>query len=163
MLWKFKKQESQTPPESDAPAASMPHSPGVAGGERAMLNGSQKVENTDVVGRNPIGSFVIPAAYRLSGTIVTPRHVIVEGELEGPALVAPSVHVASSGRLNVPTQAATITVAGVVERSVSARELLEVLSTGALRADAEAGILNIQPGGQISGARLAIGPLRSQE
>ena len=121
------------------------------------------LENTDIVTRNPAGSFVVPGTYRISGTIVTPRHVVVEGQLDGTALVAPSVHVASNGRLNIPTQAATVTVAGVVEKSVSARELLEVRSGGALRGDVEAGVLNIQPGGQISGARLSIGPLRAQE
>ncbi len=163
MLWKFKKPDSQTLPVSVTPTASAPQSLGAAGGDRLGSNGSAKVENTDVVARNPIGSFVIPGAYRISGTMVTPRHVVVEGHLQGPALVAPSVHVAQSGRLDVPTQAATVTVSGVVERPVSARDLLEVRSGGALRSDVEAGILNIQPGGQISGARLAIGPLRSQE
>jgi cytoskeletal protein CcmA (bactofilin family) len=163
MLWKFKKPEPQTPSVSATPAPSTSHSTGAAGGDRVGLNGSAKVENTDVVARNPVGSFVIPASYRVSGTIVTPRHVVVEGQLEGAALVAPSVHVSSSGRLNIPTQAATVTIAGVVEQPVSAREFLEVRSGGALRADVEAGTLNIQPGGHISGARLAIGPLRAQD
>ena len=163
MLWKFKKPDPQTPPVNATPHAPSPHSQGVVDGERIGLNGSAKVENTDVVTRNPVGSFVIPASYRVSGTIVTPRHVVVEGHLEGAALVAPTVHVSSSGRLNVPTQAATVTVAGVVEQPVSAREVLEIRSGGSLRADVEAGTLNIQPGGQISGARLAIGPLRAHE
>jgi len=163
MLWKFKKPESQTSPVSATPPAQSPHSPGAVNGEGLGLGGAPKVENTDIVTRNPAGSFVVPGTYRISGTIVTPRHVVVEGQLDGTALVAPSVHVASNGRLNIPTQAATVTVAGVVEKSVSARELLEVRSGGALRGDVEAGVLNIQPGGQISGARLSIGPLRAQE
>jgi cytoskeletal protein CcmA (bactofilin family) len=157
MLWKFKKQDSQPPHTSAAHAAATPQPTG----ERLGSGGATKVENIDVIAKNPSGSFVIPASYRVSGTIVTPRHVAVEGELEGPALVAPSVHVAGSGRLNVPTQAATVTVSGVVEQPVVARDLLEVRSGGALRADVEAGTLNIQPGGQISGARLAIGPYRA--
>ena len=160
MLWKFKKPEPQIPSVSGAPA---PSSSLPAGADRVGLNGSPQVENTDVVTRNPVGSFVIPASYRISGTIVTPRHVVVEGDLEGPALVAPSVHVSNSGRLNIPTQAATVTVAGVVEQPVSAREFLEVRSGGALRSDVEAAVLNIQPGGQVSGARLAVGPLRTQD
>jgi cytoskeletal protein CcmA (bactofilin family) len=163
MLWKFKKPDPQTSPVNAVPTSPAAHAAGVAGGERVGLNGSAKVENSDVVAQSPVGSFVIPASYRVSGTIVTPRHVVVEGELEGAALVAPTVHVSSSGRLNVPTQAATVTVAGVVEQPVSAREVLEVRSGGALRADVEAGTLHIQSGGQISGARLAIGPLRAQE
>lgn len=163
MLWKFKKPEPQNPSVSGEPALSPSQPAGATGGERLGLNGSAKVENTDVVSRNPVGSFVIPASYRVSGTVVTPRHVVVEGQLEGPALVAPSVHVSNAGRLAIPTQAATVTVAGVVEQPVSARELLEVRSGGSLRADAEAGTLNIQPGGHISGARLAIGPLRARD
>ncbi|MEY4667709.1 MAG: Polymer-forming cytoskeletal [Pseudomonadota bacterium] len=163
MLWKSKKHESHT--QSVPQAAPPSTSPSVAGngGERAVVSGADRVENTDVVGRVPHGSFVVPASYRMSGTIVTPRHVIVEGQLEGNALVAPSVYVTSTGRLNAPTQAATITVAGIVQKPVAARELLEVRSGGALQADAEAGSLTIQPGGHISGARLAIGPLRGQE
>ena len=163
MLWKFKKPEPNLAPVNLTPAVSTPSSNGVTGADRVTLDDSSQVANTDVVSRNPAGSFVIPVSYRICGTIVTPRHVVVEGQLEGDALVAPSVHVSASGRLNVPTQAATVTVAGVIEKPVSARELLEVRSGGALRSDVEAGILDIQPGGQISGARLAIGPLRSQE
>lgn len=163
MLWKFKKPDPHTPPVNATSAAPAPSSPGVVPGERLGVAGATKVENTDVVAQYPAGSFVIPASYRISGTVVTPRHVVVQGELEGAALVAPSVHVSSSGRLKVPTQAATVVVAGVVEQPVSAREFLEIRSGGALRADVEAGALNIQPGGQISGARLAIGPLRTQE
>ena len=163
MLWKFKKPDPQVPPVSATPAPSIAHAPGVATGDRVGFGTSAQVENTDIVARNPAGSLVIPASYRVSGTVVTPRHVVVEGQLEGAALVAPSVHVSSSGRLNVPTQAATVTVSGIVEKPVSARELLEVRTGGALRSDVEAAVLNIQPGGQISGARLAIGPLRGQE
>lgn len=163
MLWKFKKPDPHTPPVNATSAAPAPASPSAAPGERLGVAGATKVENTDVVAQYPAGSFVIPASYRISGTVVTPRHVVVQGELEGPALVAPSVHVSNSGRLKAPTQAATVVVAGVVDQPVSAREVLEIRRGGALRSDVEAAVLNIQPGGQISGARLAIGPLRSQE
>jgi len=163
MLWKFKKPDPQVPSVSATPAPSTAHAPAGGTVDRVGFTASARVENTDVVARHPVGSFVVPASYRVSGTVVTPRHVVVEGQLDGAALVAPSVHVSSSGRLNVPTQAATITVSGLVEKPVSARELLEVRTGGALRSDVESAVLNIQPGGQISGARLAIGPLRSQE
>ncbi len=163
MLWKFKKPEPQSCLVSGDTAQSISHPAGAVEGDRLDSNGSGKVENADVVSRNSVGSFVIPASYRVCGTIVTSRHIVIDGHLEGKALVAPSVHVSNTGRLNIPTQAGTVTVAGVVEQPVSARDLLEVRSGGALRADVEAGTLNIQPGGQISGARLAIGPLRAQE
>ncbi len=162
MLWKFKKPE--TPPHSSSgiPLGAPIDPPKAAGADRPVLNGSGKVENTDVVTRHPAGSFVVPGSYRISGTIVTHRHVVVEGQLEGAALVAPSVAVESSGRLRVSTQVGTMSVAGVVEGPVSVRDVLEVRNGGALAGEVEAGILNIQPGGAISGARLAIGPLRSQ-
>lgn len=162
MLWKFKKPEP-TPPSSSVIPSGAPIDPHKAGGaDRPILNGSSKVENTDVVTRHPAGSFVIPVSYRVSGTIVTHRHVVVEGELEGAALVAPSIAVESSGRLRASTQVGTMSVAGVVEGPVSVRDILEVRNGGALTGEVEAGILNIQPGGTISGARLAIGPLRSE-
>ncbi len=162
MLWKFKKPEP-TPPSSSGIPSGAPIDPHKAGGtDRPILNGSVKVENTDVVTRHPAGSFVIPGSYRVSGTIVTHRHVVVEGQLEGAALVAPSVAVESSGRLRVSTQVGTMSVAGVVEGPVSVRDILEVRNGGALTGEVEAGVLNILPGGAISGARLAIGPLRSQ-
>lgn len=163
MLWKLKKSDSNTLPDNAPSAAPAPASPRAAPAERLGAAGATKVENTDVVAQHPAGSFVIPVSYRISGTVVTLRHVVVQGELEGPALVAPSVYVSNSGRLKAPTQAASVVVAGVVEQPVSARDVLEIRRGGALRSDVEAAVINIQPGGHISGARLAIGPLRSQE
>lgn len=162
MLWKFKKPEPTSPSSSAIPSGAPIDPLKVGGADRTVLNGSVRVENTDVVTRHPAGSFVIPGTYRISGTVVTHRHVVVEGQLEGAALVAPSVAVESSGRLRVSTQVGTMSVAGVVEGPISVRDILEVRNGGALTGDVDAGILNIQPGGAISGARLAIGPLRSQ-
>lgn len=85
---------------------------------------------------------------------------MVEGELCGQALVAPSVHVGAEGRLNTATQAAKVTVSGAVDSPISAREMVEVRKGGVIRNDVEAGELSILPGGLVVGARLSIGPLR---
>jgi cytoskeletal protein CcmA (bactofilin family) len=94
---------------------------------------------------------------------VTHRPVVLEGELQGEGLVAPSVHIGKSGRLSIPTQAANITIEGTVDSPISVREGVEVRAGGVLLGDVEAGVLSIQPGGTVSGARLAIGPLRRRQ
>lgn len=122
-----------------------------------------QVENTDLAPSHPQGAYVIPRAYRVSGAVVTSRPVVVEGELEGSALVAPTVDVGSAGRLNIPTQAAIVTVRGSVEGPISARDYVEVQKGGVVKAAIEAGGLAILPGGVVSGAQLAIGPLRARQ
>lgn len=160
MLWKFKRSEpSQAPAAAVTPPSTSPNY--VA--DKPQTSAPSKVENEDVVTGHPQGAYVIPASYRIVGSLVTHRHVVVEGDLQGPALVAPSVHVGPSGKLSIPTQAATITVSGTVEAPVMACDIVEVRAGGSLRSDVEAGGLSILPGGLVSGARLAIGPLRRRE
>lgn len=160
MLWKFKKSTHLTTAATSS--VSGQESSGAAIDASATAS-SSTVENVDRATSHPQGAYVIPRAYRISGTIVTSRPVVVEGELEGAALVAPTVHVGNAGRLNIPTQAATVTVSGLVEGPLSAREYVEVQRGGAIKADVEAGGLSILPGGIVSGSRLAIGPLRSRQ
>lgn len=119
------------------------------------------VANVDVVSKRPDGAYIVPRHYRISGKVVTSRPVVVEGRLEGPALVAPAVHVGTLGHLNLPVQATHVVVEGVVSSRISARDLVEVMRGGEIKGDVEAGALRIAPGGLVSGARLAIGPLRS--
>jgi cytoskeletal protein CcmA (bactofilin family) len=160
MLWKFKRSE---PSQASAAAVTPPPTSPNYVADKPQATAPSKVENEDVIAGHHPGTYLIPAGYRIIGSLVTHRHVVVEGDLQGPALVAPSVHVSTSGRLNIPTQAATITVSGTVEAPVMARDTVEVRAGGSLRSDVEAGGLSILPGGMVSGARLAIGPLRRRE
>lgn len=158
MIWKFKKSEAATPVPQPTP---IPEG-GSAGEAKSPIVTSVKVENQDAALERPSGAFVIPGGYRISGLVVTGRHVVVEGELHGSGLVAPSVHVGGKGVLNAPTQATKVTVCGVVESPVAARDYIEVRQGGVIKNDVEAGGLCILPGGLVSGARLSIGPLRAQ-
>ena len=162
MLWKFKKSPHPATHSADSPSSSLGHESSSAAVDRPAAAVPTPVENVDIASNHPKGAFVIPRSYKISGTLVTSRPVVVEGELEGKALVAPTVHVGSSGRLNIPTQAAIVTVSGSIEGPVSARDYVEVQKGGTIKGDVEAGGLTILPGGVVSGARLAVGPLRSQ-
>lgn len=166
MLWKFKR--SETPQASASAGVSRPTSSNHAnsshqGVSHPQVGAPTRAENEDALVERSDGAYVIPASYRIVGTLVTHRPVVLEGELQGPALVAPSLHVGKSGRLSIPTQVATITIDGTVDSPISARETVEVRAGGLLRGDVEAGGLSILPGGIVSGARLAIGPLRRSE
>ena len=160
MLWKFKRSESS---QVAATAVNSQPIPVAHGADKPLTATPSKIENEDVVAGVQEGAYVIPASYRIAGTLVTHRHVVVQGEIHGPALVAPSVHVGSSGRLNIPTQTTTITVSGIVESPILVRDTVEVRAGGSIQGDVEAGGLSILPGGVVSGARLAIGPLRRRE
>lgn len=160
MLWKFKKSEpSQAPSSSVSSQANQT----IPGADKLPTSATARVENQDIVNDHREGAYVIPASYRISGSLVTNRHVIVQGDLHGAGLIAPSVHVGPTGRLNIPTQASLVTVSGAVESPISARENVEVRAGGSVRGDIESGGLTILPGGIVSGARLAIGPLRRRE
>lgn len=160
MLWKFKKSPHQTTTTSPSTPSSFGQETSSAAIDKVAAAVPAPVENLDTAATHPQGAYVVPRAYKVSGTIVTSRPVVVEGELEGRALVAPTVHVGTAGRLNIPTQAAIVTVRGLVEGPLSAREYVEIQRGGMIKADVEAGGLSILPGGAVSGARLAIGPLR---
>lgn len=118
-------------------------------------------ENLDRSTSRPSGSFVVPKGYRISGTVVTARPVFILGELTGTSLTSPSVTVGSGGRLAAPVETNSLTVEGVVEQSATVRDGVEVRSGGAVLANLEASAISIAPGGVVSGARLAIGPLRA--
>lgn len=159
MLWKFKR--SETPQPSTSPVTPAPSVSNQV--PQSHSTGSpSRVANEDALVGHPEGYYVVPASYRITGSLVTHRPVVLEGELQGDRLVAPSVHVRKSGRLTIPTQAAAIIIEGAVDSPISARENVEVRAGGVVRGDVEAGGLSILPGGVVSGARLAIGPLRKR-
>ena len=162
MLWKFKKTIHQGVAALSATSSSSVQDSSGAAIDRSVVDNAAMAENVDAATVPSQGAYIIPRTYRVSGTIVTSRPVVVEGELAGGGLVAPTVHIGSAGRLNTTTQAAIVTVSGLVESPISARDYVEVRKGGAIKADVEAGSISIQPGGMVSGSRLAIGPLRSQ-
>jgi cytoskeletal protein CcmA (bactofilin family) len=154
MLWKTKKSSTshQASSNTDAVAARS----GQPGDKLGVTP-----ENLDGSTRRPPGSFVVPRGYRISGTVVTTRPVVILGELTGASLTSPSVTVGSGGCLAAPVETNSLTVEGVVEQPAKVRDEVEVRSGGAVLADLEAAAISIAPGGVVSGARLAIGPLRA--
>ena len=159
MLWKFKKSGSQSAQTATSFSLGSPEIP-VGAPQNTDVVSAAKVENADVSPRHVSGSYVIPRGYRIVGTVVSSRPVVVDGELSGPVLVAPSVTVGKGGTLAVPTQVSSISVEGVVTGPVLVRDTFEVWPGGEVRGDVEAGSLRIHPGGVIAGAHLAIGPGR---
>ena len=159
MLWKFKKTGPQT--AQTATNFSIGSSENLVGTpQNADVPTVGSIENTDAPRKHVAGAYVVPRGYRIVGTVVSSRPVVVDGELSGPVLVAPSVKVGKEGRLAVPTQVSSISVEGVVTGPVLVRDTFEVWPGGEVRGDVEAGSLRIHPGGVISGAHLAIGPGR---
>lgn len=159
MLWKSKKSSPQTSQTAASFALGSPES-SVGTPQNTDVVAVGNAENVDVSRKHAPGSYVVPKGYRIVGTIVSSRPVVIDGEVGGAVLVAPSVAVGKEGRLAVPTQVSSISVEGLVTAPVLVRDTFEVWPGGEVRGDVEAGSLRIHPGGVISGAHLAIGPGR---
>ncbi len=155
MLWRTKKLDLE------------PTGNPVVGSKEAPVAPSQssKLEitpqNLDGTRKHPLGAFVVAKGYRVSGTVVTGRPVVVEGVLSGDSLTAPSVSVGPSGVLSAPVSTNSLTVEGVVEQPVVVKESVDVRAGGCVKDDVEAAVISIAPGAIVSGARLAIGPRRA--
>jgi cytoskeletal protein CcmA (bactofilin family) len=154
MLWKTKKTSAGTHSPS-------PTEPVQAPSEAQPGKFEISPENLDGSTKRPPGAFVVAKGYRVSASVVTARPVVVLGELVGDSLTSPSVSVGPQGRLAIPVEANSLSVEGVVEKAVKVRDGVEVKAGGAVLADVEAAAISIAPGGIVSGARLAIGPLRA--
>ena len=158
-MWKSKKTSQQAPQTATTFSLGSAENL-VTTAQNADVPTVGAVENTDTARKHVAGAYVVPRGYRIVGTVVSSRPVVVDGELSGPVLVAPSVTVGKEGRLAVPTQVSSISVEGVVTGPVLVRDTFEVWPGGEVQGDVEAGSLRIHPGGVISGAHLAIGPGR---
>lgn len=163
MLWRSKKSGLDGASLSAGSSASERVEQGMDPAQSSSRMSQSGVANVDVISKRADGSYIIPRGYRISGRVITSRPVVVEGRLEGPVLVAPSVHVGPDGHLNLPVQAASVTVEGIAMSAISARDSVEVRRGGEVKGDVEAGTLRIAPGGVVSGVRLAIGPLRAAQ
>jgi cytoskeletal protein CcmA (bactofilin family) len=161
MLWRSKKSGLDGASLSAGTSVSRDVEEGMDPAQSSGRMPQSGVANVDVISKRADGSYIIPRGYRISGRVITSRPVVVEGRLEGPVLVAPSVHVGPDGHLNLPVQAASVTVEGIAMSAISARDLVEVRRGGEVKGDVEASTLRIAPGGVVSGVRLAIGPLRA--
>jgi len=154
MLWKSKKPSAG----NHSPSATDPVAP-VSEGQPGKFEINP--ENLDGSTKRPPGAFVVAKGYRVSASVVTARPVVVLGELIGESLTSPSVSVGPEGRLAIPVETNTLSVEGVVEQAVKVRDSVEIKAGGRVVADVEAAAISIAPGGVVSGARLAIGPLRA--
>ena len=157
MLWKTKKSRSQAPSNDMASPPEVSSSPAVGRVSQFEVT----PQNLDGSAKRQSGAFVVAKGYRVAASVITARPVVVLGELIGESLTSPSVSVGPNGRLNIPVETNTLTVEGAVERRVRVRDAVEVRSGGTILADVEAATISIAPGGFVSGAHLAIGPLRA--
>lgn len=154
MLWKTKKSSSGTPSPSNTDPVSSQQD-----GKSTTFEVSP--QNADGGAHRTPGSFVIPKGYRVLGSVVSSKPVVVLGELMGDSLTSPAVVVGPHGKLDIPVETNTLVVEGVVAQPVKVRDEIEVKAGGSVLADVEASSISISPGGLVSGARLAIGPLRA--
>jgi cytoskeletal protein CcmA (bactofilin family) len=160
MLWRTKKNSAEDLSVSSSVVTPVPV-PGRNMDEpanRDVIIGSESAIESKTA---PItGSYKIPKGYRVSGAVVTARPVVIEGELAGGSLVAPSVVVGKGAVLAATTKSPVVDIAGFVNASLFAREGVIIRSGGEVRGDLNAASLTVAPGGVVAGARLAIGPLR---
>lgn len=102
-----------------------------------------KLENTQ-------GNLIIGEGVEISGTIVCPGTVTLDGTLQG-TLSAAQLHVGPSGRINGEVVAGTAVVYGEVKPSLTCRGKLVICSTGKVTGAVQFQQLQVELGGQLVG------------
>lgn len=105
-------------------------------------------------------AYVVPRSYRVTGTIISARPVVVQGEVADGAMDAAVVSVPHGGRLAVPTKASSVYVDGLVVSDVSASVEIAVGSQATVRGSLNAPAIRVEPGAQLANAVLFVGPKR---
>ncbi len=102
-----------------------------------------KTENTQ-------GNLIIGEGVKISGTIVCPGTVTVDGTLQG-SLSAAQLHVGPSGRINGDVVADAAVVYGEVKPNLTCRDKLVIRSTGKVTGAIQFQQLEVELGGQLIG------------
>jgi len=97
------------------------------------------------------GAVLIGRGTRITGEINDCDLMEIQGVFEGNA-VANSVVVREGGGFNGKLQTNNAEVHGVVEGTIVVRELLDIGSTGKVKAELTYGRLSVAPGGHIAGS-----------
>jgi cytoskeletal protein CcmA (bactofilin family) len=102
-------------------------------------------------------SYVIPSGYRISGSILTSRPVVVRGDVAGGSVCSPSVTVLPGGVLGASARVQAIEIHGSASGDIVASGLVEVSAQGSVSGEVQAPAIRVAPGAHISGASLVIG------
>ena len=105
-------------------------------------------------------AYVVPSSYRVTGSIISARPVVVRGEVVDGAIDACVVSVPAGGRLAVPTMVSSVYIEGLVESDVSASVEVAVGSHATVRGSLNAPAIRVEPGAQLANAVLCVGPKR---
>ncbi len=99
---------------------------------------------------NPPGDLYIGNGVIAKGKLTIPGEVVINGTVEGE-LNANTISVLSAGVVTGKTVADTITVAGKINESTTARKSLVIDTTGTLTGQVAYGDLEIRKGGELQG------------
>lgn len=99
---------------------------------------------------NTQGNLIIGEGVEISGTIVCPGTITVDGTLKG-SLSAAELHVGPSGRINGEIVAGTAVVRGEVEPNLICRGKLVVCASGRVTGAVQFQQLEVELGGQLIG------------
>lgn len=100
---------------------------------------------------NTQGNLIIGEGVEISGTIVCPGTVTLDGALRG-SLSAAQLHVGPSGRIDGEVVAGTAVVYGEVKPTLTCRDKLVICSTGKVTGRIQFQQLEVELGGQLVGA-----------
>jgi cytoskeletal protein CcmA (bactofilin family) len=129
----------------------------------AVRSEERKAENTDISGvatQEAVSSqapFVVPAGYRISGTIFCARPVEVRGECAGQLRTSGDVTVCAGGAVSGEIQARRIIVFGDVRDRIAARESINLQSGGRIMAPLTTPALSVAPGGILATDSVTVG------
>lgn len=98
-----------------------------------------------------IGELYIGSGVIVNGVARVPTRAVVNGQFTGE-MSAKTIEVQSGGTMSGETQAALITVAGKIDKTVKAFETLTIGSTGVVSGDISYGKLEVAKGGELLGA-----------
>jgi cytoskeletal protein CcmA (bactofilin family) len=96
-------------------------------------------------------STIIARETSVTGDIGGTRPVRVEGALKGGVLVTAPVEVAEGASIDGNVEGIMLRIAGTVNGNVTARELVELLSTAVVRGDVRAKALHVIEGARLEG------------
>jgi cytoskeletal protein CcmA (bactofilin family) len=99
---------------------------------------------------NTRGNLIIGEGVEISGTIVCPGTITIDGTLNG-SLTAAELHVGPSGRINGEVVAGAAVVHGEIEPSLVCRGKLVVCASGRVTGAVQFQQLEVETGGQLIG------------
>ena len=113
-------------------------------------NAAAPVPEAEGVVREP-GVAVIARGVEMSGRLVVPKSLVVEGEFSGELEIASSVWVEESGAVTAPIRARSVEIRGAVMGDIVATREVVIHSTGRLHGDVETPSLVIARGATFNG------------